>query len=218
MAYARERVAPLSGLIARRAHPSFSDDALMRCDMNLTQSQVKELLDYDPETGVFTWRARPPERFSKMQTCRMWNSKFAGKRAGTTTGDSKGYRFRRIRIDWALYQEHHLAWLYMTGQAPPDQIDHIDRDATNNKFENLALSSNQQNMLNKSKYSNNASGHNGVHWSKSKKTWHAYGRVGGRQVHLGYFNDLEDASKAASEFRESNGFSSGHGKVQAHYR
>ena len=88
----------------------------------LTQDGLRQLLNYDPDMGAFTWRqGRGPVR--------------AGGVAGCLT--RKGYR--RIQIDGQNYMAHRLAWLYMYGSWPPEQIDHINEIKSDNRLDNLRL-------------------------------------------------------------------------------
>jgi hypothetical protein len=98
----------------------------------LTQSRLRELLDYNPETGVFTWKVSTSNRIR------------AGQKAGAT-GQS-GYQ--SIQIDRKLYLLHRLAWLYQTGSWPQKYIDHKDGDKTNNKYANLRDVTHSQNLQN----------------------------------------------------------------------
>lgn len=152
--------------------------------MTLTQTRLKELLRYDPETGDFTWlvsRGRSP----------------AGSRAESP--DSKGYI--RIGIDGFLHYSHRLAFLYMTGAPPPAEVDHINRDRGDNRWTNLRLATSRDNKGNAGVRSDNTSGHRGVSWDKRSGEWQAYGRRTGRKIHLGYFDRLEEAASAAQKWR-----------------
>jgi hypothetical protein len=126
----------------------------------LTQARLKELLDYNPETGVLTWIAR--------------TSKFGKNRVGTIAGgfDAKGYR--QIRVDGVLNLEHRLVWMYVHGEFPPPEtpfIDHPAGDPSNNRLINLRLCTNTQNQGNRGKNSNNKSGFKGVSWHIAAKSY-----------------------------------------------
>lgn len=99
---------------------------------DLSAERLRETVDYNPNTGVFTWRSRPN------RTDR------SGKLAGFL--DTRGYW--RIRVDGTIYLAHRLAWLYVTGKWPTAQIDHKDGARSHNAIGNLrdvSASVNQQN-------------------------------------------------------------------------
>lgn len=101
--------------------------------MSITQARLKELLEYDPETGVFTNRV----------------SRSSRAKAGATTSSSLSKQgYLRICIDWNPHLAHRLAWLYVYGSMPQGMIDHINGDRTDNRICNLREASahlNQQN-------------------------------------------------------------------------
>lgn len=142
----------------------------------ITQEYLKSRLHYNPETGVFTWKASSNPH---------WNGKWDGKRAGwLKTGKSGVYR--QIAIDNVKYYEHRLAWLYMTGEWPKE-VDHINGNKICNKFCNLREASGSQNHYNKKMMSNNTSGYKGVFFCKQKKKWLARIQYNKTQKHLGTF-------------------------------
>lgn len=112
----------------------------------LTQTELKELLDYCPETGVFTY----------LVTKKGWVRK--GYRAGSP--HNKGYR--HISIGGHLWLEHRLAWLYMTGEWPEFKIDHRDGIKNNNAWMNLRAATDQQNSFNQKLRSSNTTGFRNV--------------------------------------------------------
>jgi len=143
----------------------------------LTQEKLKELFHYDPEIGTFTWLVRP---------C---NSMQAGNRAGTY--DHKGYL--RILYKGKLYMGHWLAWLYVYGKWPNNEIDHINGNPSDNTIANLRDVTRKQNMENKKVYKTSKTGYPGVSWHSRDKKWNV--RIGhyGKRISLGYFDNLEDA-------------------------
>jgi len=102
--------------------------------MILTQSELQHQLNYDPETGVFTWRN--PLLRSKMRP---------GDIAGRITQCGR----RQIRIASGFYYASRLAWLYMTGEWPKDQIDHINRKRDDDRWINLREANQSQNSYNR---------------------------------------------------------------------
>lgn len=147
--------------------------------MTLTAERLREVLHYDAATGRFTW-LKSHQKVS------------AGDAAGCL--DDKGYV--RIRIDGKRYRAHRLAWLYVTGDWPEDQIDHRDLDKANNAFLNLRQANNTQNNGNRKRQPNNTSGHRGVSWHSPRRRWRAIIYVGKKQVYLGTFNNKETAAEA----------------------
>lgn len=178
----------------------------------LTQEILKEIIHYDPDTGVFTWRRRAKKWFKDDGKWKGWNTKFAGKEAGSVrkTCDGKGYVL--ISIFHIRYQAHRLAYLYMTGEFPQNQTDHIDGCGTNNIWVNLRDVTNSENSKNMRLRSDSPSGFTGVRWYKYYKKWNARISVNNKQIHLGYFSLLEDAIKARKEANIKYGFHPNHGQ------
>lgn len=147
----------------------------------LTQARLKELLHYDPNTGLFKRRVTAS------------NNAKAGSIAGCV---SKFLGYRLIGVDRKPYYAHRLAWLYVHGTLPPDQIDHINRVKTDNRICNLRLATDAENRQNMPMPSSNTSGHVGVHWFKRCQKWTAYIQIDKKTISLGYFNDIDDAIAA----------------------
>lgn len=185
-----------------------------------TQEQLRELLDYDPDTGVLRWREREVHWFSRQAICNNWNSKHAGKRAGyTKTAYDTGYQARYIKLPYnGDFLESRVIWTWMTDEQPPAMIDHKNRVATDNRWENIQASDQDGNMHNMSKYKTNKSGVSGVFWCKQHEKWRACVNHNKKRYHLGRFESLEEAAKVVSDFRKDRGFSEEHGKDFAYYR
>jgi hypothetical protein len=148
----------------------------------LTQERLKEVLDYNPETGIFTYKV----------------SRVSNK-SGTPAG-CLDHKYLRVRIDNKLYYCHRLAWLYMTGKFPALFIDHIDNIQSNNKWLNLRECSNAENLRNTKLPSHNTSGAKGVRWSKACNKWVARCRVNYKDIHIGLFANKDDAIKARNDY------------------
>lgn len=153
---------------------------------DLTAARLRTLVEYFPDTGIFRWRA------SRQRV-------LVGGVAGSI--DSKGYL--RIGVEGKVYAAHRLAWLYVHGVWPSDQIDHINRDKIDNRIANLREATPTENNRNQNKSRKNTSGHVGVSWSKAKQKWHAQICYLRKLIHLGYFTELEDAiaARAKAEIR-----------------
>ena len=174
---------------------------------------VRELLEYFPETGKLYWKPRSREWFQTERSMKYFNNRFAGKEAGSIKSrNNDTYHPIQVKIDGRLYFAHRLIWLYMQGVPIPDQIDHINGDASDNRWNNLRASYHEQNMRNKKKYSNNESGITGVRWNKSKSRWVAYCQDNGKHKHLGSFKTKEEAIQMLKSYRESIGYHENHGR------
>lgn len=146
----------------------------------LTQERLRALLHYDPETGVFT----------RVKSVR-------GFRAGIEAGalhQASGYVY--IGVDRHSYRAHRLAWLYMTGEWPADDLDHINRNRADNRWINLREATRSQNNANARRRCDNTSGVKGVSLDRRHNTWRAYIVVDGRQRHLGRFKTVDAAKEA----------------------
>jgi len=142
---------------------------------SLTIDALKSVLTYDQDTGIFYWLARSNWRAS---------SRFAGKPAGSA--DRKGYL--RICLFGKSYLAHHLAWFYMTGEWPKDQIDHEDLNKANNKWTNLREATNAQNKMNSPVRRDSRSGLKGIKWHTQALKWWARISVKGKRISLGLYD------------------------------
>jgi hypothetical protein len=148
----------------------------------LTEHRLKEVLNYDPESGLFTWKAIPSRRRP--------NGSVAGAKGKNGCID--------IRLDGHLFRAHRLAWLYMTGSFPAEEIDHIDGNPKNNRFLNLRRVSHAVNMQNIRKAQrNSATGLLGASpWGKRFKARIA---IDGTQIKIGVFDTPQEAHAAYLE-------------------
>lgn len=160
----------------------------------LTADYVRQILSYNPDTGEFVWRERPREHFKNAQAYSAWNSRFAGKSSGNI---SDGYW--QININYRTYQAHRLAWLWMTGEWPNGEIDHIDCVGVNNRFANLREAAHSENMRNARKRADNASGVKGVYWDHRREKWQAQISANNKHFYLGSFDNIEDAAASYSK-------------------
>lgn len=154
----------------------------------LTQEELKSQLHYDPETGVFT-----------RLVANAGNVKIGD------IADCKTYKgYIQIALFSKRYRAHRLAYLYMTGSWPKEQIDHINGIRNDNRWCNLREASQQQNQFNCAKNKNNTSGYKGVFWHKQRNKWFAQTSLNNKLIHLGLFNNKDDAARAYNDFAEQN--------------
>ena len=161
----------------------------------LTQERLKEVLHYNPLTGNFTWKVRTGQRIK------------IGDIAGYTNSDG----YIQISLDGKKYQAHRLAWLYVTGELPPKQIDHINHDKADNRIANLRCTNQAENCKNATKRKDNNSGVMGVSWYKDRQKWVVNIRVNGKRLHLGYTTDFDIAIAMRKAAERKYGFHKNHG-------
>lgn len=157
---------------------------------------IKERLDYRPDAGIFLWKTRPVKRGEDVR----WNGRHAGKVAGSVNGNG----YIKITIDAKCYEGQRLAWIYEYGEWPKGQIDHINRDRTDNRIDNLRDVTKTQNSWNQSVSRHSTTGLRGVWRMADCDRWRAAIRVHGKRKHLGVFKTPLEASdaykRAAVEF------------------
>lgn len=142
----------------------------------ITQAQLKSILDYDQDTGLFTWKKKLSNRTE----------------IGNLAGYYKDFKYTQICIEGTLYYAHRLVWLYMYGYMPK-YVDHINKNKSDNRLCNLREATNQQNAFNSKKPSNNTSGIKGVMWNKYAKKWHVQLCFNKKKKHIGYYADFFEA-------------------------
>ena len=163
----------------------------------MTADQLKRLLHYDAPTGVFRWRV-PRKNGSILP----WS----------IAGSCDGRGYVQISVCKKRLKAHRLAWLYMTGEHPPQEIDHRDGVRTNNAWANLRGASHKQNAENIKLRGDNTSGFRGVCFDKRRNSWVAKVEHHGKQFNLGYFDTAESASDAAKKKRAEL-FTHDHGRA-----
>lgn len=146
----------------------------------LTVERARELLEYDSNTGVLRWRVTRSGHI----------------KAGEIVGaPRKNDGYIQFQIDGKEYYAHRVAWLIYYGCWPEHQIDHTNRNKSDNRIENLRLATNSQNVAYAPK-KKTKSGYRGVTWKKGRDKWCAKIRVQGKMIHIGYFDDPKVAHEA----------------------
>lgn len=152
----------------------------------LTVERLRELLNYDAESGVFT---------HKTETRKFSVGDIAG--VVSESGRHEGGGYRRINIDRKVYTAHRLAWFWVYG-VWPGPLDHRDTDRDHNWISNLRETDHSKNGANRSKQSNNTSGLKGAYWNKNAGRWLSSIKSGGVYKYLGLFDTREAAHEAYS--------------------
>jgi len=155
----------------------------------INQELVKSKLNYDPLTGTFQWRKYPDKPVGRK----------------TTNG------YMDIGLGYKRYQAHRVAWMYVYGENPPEDIDHINHDRLDNRISNLRLASRSENMRNSSRSKANTSGFTGVTWDKENCKWAAQYMLHGKCNKIGRFNSMLDAVAARIRANKEYGFHENHG-------
>ena len=175
---------------------------------HLSPDQLRELIDYNSDTGSLVWKARGVEWFSSPESCKKWNTRRAGKEA--LHGLSQ-YGYRVGTVDNEKYTAHRVAWAIFHGSWPKQTIDHINGNRADNKIENLRDVSASLNCRNAKRSVANSSGYGGVSYEKGRGKWCAYIAAGHRPKNLGRFNCITAAIVARKRAEIGLGFTDRHG-------
>ncbi len=159
----------------------------MKTDVAINQLEIKRLLKYCPESGIFTWAIKPSQ----------------GVDCGDIAGTKNTLGYISILIKRKSYKAHRLAWLYMTGKMP-GWIDHANGVRDDNRWANLRECTPQQNAINAKLRKDSTSGVKGVYWHSTAKKWIAQASFKGKRVSLGRFSSMEAAAAAREKYVKDN--------------
>jgi len=159
----------------------------------LNHKLLLECVSYNKETGVFTWKKRPLSHFKTEMACKTFNTRFCN----TVCGSKLTNDYVRIGLFGVDYLAHRLAYFYVNGQFPQNQIDHINGIRTDNRFSNLRSVTNKENSHNRQQLNKNSStGLSGVIFDKARGLFRASIQIDGKSKHLGRFKSKEEAHEA----------------------
>jgi hypothetical protein len=170
----------------------------------LTQEYIKSILRYDPDTGFFTWLVRTGLRVQ----------------VGDVAGSIRPDGYININVNREKNYAHRLAFLYMTGSFPPDQVDHINGNPSDNSWKNLRSATRNENMRNTKMQKRNVSGLTGVSRDYRFNIWCVRVRHNGKQLNSSFADSkfgtkefaLEHAKDFAGLLHETLGFHPNHGR------
>ena len=161
------------------------------------------MLHYDPDTGVFTRLVTVSDNARN------------GDIAGFKQGNNCGKTYLAVTLKRKLYLLHRLAWLYVHGIFPVDQIDHINGNGTDNRICNLRVVTSRLNKMNMRQRHDNTSGVTGVYWAKREGKWNPKIHVNYKGLSLGYFDNLFDAVCVRKNAEIKYGFHANHGSIRS---
>lgn len=167
--------------------------------------ELRKLFEYDPETGVLTWRLRPGDSPADRSRNKRWGGKPAG-----YINDGKRLV---VEIDGPV-KVHRVIWKMVFG-TDPNVIDHINGDSLDNRLHNLRDTTVMTNAQNARRNRKNTSGHAGVYWNRKNLKWIAQIRCANKTSYLGSFELLEEAVKCRKKAEVDLGFHPNHGKPRA---
>jgi len=172
-------------------------------EKTVTPEELRELLDYNPDTGALTWKDRPLKyfhdnygRYTKERAYQIFKTSFAG-RPALTAKNPNGYL--RGNLFGKSLLAHRAAFCLMEGRWPSNQIDHINGDRSDNRWANLREATNTQNQYNQRSARGSASRFVGVSRCKKSNKWVAYICPEGVKVSLGSYGTEEEAAKARDQ-------------------
>lgn len=153
----------------------------------ITQEELKTQVEYNADTGIFTWKVRNSNRI----------------KVGDEAGNYHNGGYIEMQVLGERHLAHRLAWLYVHGYIP-QLIDHIDGNRLNNKISNLREATYAENAYNSKIRSDNKSGVRCVSWDKARKSWEVRIKIDGKLKHFGNYKDLDEAAKVAEKVRKEH--------------
>jgi len=162
---------------------------------SITQERLKEVLFYDPRSGIFTWKMSRGTA-----------------RKGAVAGVESTGGYRAIGIDGRRYSAHRLAFLYVEGSFPKDSTDHVNGKTTDDSFKNLRRVSIRTNTKNRKIRSTNKTGIHGVCWHAALLRWQVNISNESGWLYLGVFDSFFDACCARKSAELKYNYHPNHGR------
>lgn len=152
--------------------------------VNKIPEDIRDYLRY--ENGKLFWTKKPCKKV------------IVGDEAGSI---NKNTGYKEVGFKGKLYLAHRVVWFLVKNEQPPEILDHINNDKSDNHIENLREATSSQNNSNAKIRKDNTSGVKGVTWYKQGNKWQASLRLNNKRIHLGSFTDLADAEQAVKQAR-----------------
>lgn len=193
-----------------------ADLSFMRTPAGLVPADdLQRLIAYDAEAGALMWLPRssddfPDARHGKARAAAVWNARYAGKDALNNRGKN-GYLYGYVTGQ--MHLRHRVAWAIHHGEWPNGFIDHINGDRTDNRILNLRVVTAAENQRNRRLLDANTSGVQGVGWSKACGKWRAYISDRNKRLHLGVFDQFEQAVEARKQAETRLNYHENHGRI-----
>ena len=149
----------------------------------ITHTELINILEYSPDTGIFTWKYDRSSRALK------------GSAAGTLCKDG----YISISINRQIYRAHRLAWFYCFQEWPINYIDHINGIKSDNRLDNLREATRTENSYNSKAHKDSETGIKGVYYNKLNNNYRAQIRYNGKTIALGTFKTVEEAAEAYNQ-------------------
>lgn len=163
----------------------------------LTAEYAKECFDYNPDTGILTWKERPRHHFPTEHGWKVVN----GARTGFVAGSLNDKGYLDVRINGRLLRTHRIIWIMHYGAWPVEFIDHINGIKTDNRICNLREATLTENNRNSGISSRNTSGVKGVRWHKGAGKWMVSIKKESKDHYLGLFTSIHEAEAAVIDIR-----------------
>ena len=154
------------------------------------QGYLRQCFDYDPATGRLTWLKRPRHHFDSDRAWWQWNGRYAGTAAGSPSG---GYV--QVGIGGGNWRASRVIWVWVTGENPAD-VDHKDRDGTNNRWDNLRNAGTSLNLMNRIVQTRNKLGIKGVFLDQRRGRYIAKVTFRGEEIIRKAYETIEEARTA----------------------
>ena len=161
----------------------------------LTREKLASVMTFDPEKGRFFWIEGAGR----------------GKPAGKEVGSFDAHGYGQINVFGKIWKEHRLVWLWLHGEMPEQQVDHINHDRRDNRPENLRLADNMENHKNRPMQNSNKTGCPGVWYDRPNDRYRVYITVDKKRINLGSTKTLDDAIKMRMAANTKYGFHENHG-------